>query len=259
MLPPLERPLAVLDLETTGTNVFTDRIVEVAAVKVHPDGRRESFVARVNPQQPIPAQATAVHGITDADVANAPKFAEVAPALGAFLAGCDLAGFGVVRFDVPLLAQEFRRVGIEWNPTQMRLLDAQRIFHLREPRDLTAAMAFYCGRPHEGAHSAVADTEAALQVLEAQFERYADLPRDVAELARLCSARDPDSIDAEGKLRWRDGEAVIAFGQKSGIKLRDMAANEPGYLRWMLNKDFSPEVKTVVRDALAGKFPTPQP
>jgi len=251
----LERPLVVFDLETTGVNPHYDRIVEVSALKLLPDGKRDSLNLRVNPERVIPAAATAIHGITNEDVATAPVFAEAAAEILRFLARSDLAGFGITRFDVPLLCQEFRRVGFEFSLTDVRLVDVQRIYHMREPRTLSAALKFYCGQDHADAHSAEADVRATLNVLEAQFLRYEDLPRNVAELDELCNPRDTDAIDEQGKLKWRGNEAAIAFGQKSGITLREMAANEPGYLRWMLNKDFSAEVKEIVRAALAGKFP----
>jgi len=255
MLVQLERPVVVLDLETTGTNPRFDRVVEIAALKIGPDGRRESLQFRVNPERPIPPEASAVHGITDSDVAQAPRFREIAAQVLRFLEDCDLAGFGIVRFDVPLLGQEFQRAGVEFSTRERRLIDAQRIFHLREPRTLAAALRFYCGKAHEDAHSAAADAEAAWEVLEAQCGRYPDLPRTIVELDRICNPRDPDALDEEGKLRWRDDEAIVAFGQKSGMTLRELAAKEPGYLRWMLNKDFSPEVKDIISNAIEGKFP----
>lgn len=256
MLLKLERPLVVFDLETTGTNPRVDRIVELAAVKVFPDGKSESLELRVNPGRLIPPQATAVHGITDQDVADSPTFEHEALRVLRFLAGCDLAGFGILRFDVPLLRLEFQRTGIDFDARNIHLLDAQRIFHQREPRDLTAALQFYCQEEHEHAHTAKGDALAAWKVIEGQCSRYSDLPRSPADLDSICNPRDPDDIDEDGKLRWRDNEAIIAFGQKSGMTLRELAEDDPGYLRWMTNKDFSPEVKAIARDALDGKFPT---
>ncbi|MFA4943563.1 MAG: 3'-5' exonuclease [Lentisphaeria bacterium] len=257
---PLQRPLVSLDLETTGVNPRTDRIVEIAAIKLHPDARRETWKRRLNPQRPIPASATAVHGITDADVATAPTFAEIAFDLLRFLGDSDLVGFGLVRFDVPLLQEEFRRAGQSWNLAGVRIVDAQRIYHLREPRTLSAALRFYCGQEHAGAHGAEADALAVLDVLDGQFERYPDLERDLPTLDRLSqpTRNGEPLVDAGGKLKWQDGEVAIAFGQKSGTTLRELATKDPNYLRWMLNKDFSAEVKQRVRDALAGQFP-PRP
>lgn len=251
----LQRPLIGLDLETTGTNPRLDRIVEIAAVKIHPDGRRETWKKRVNPQRPIPAGATAIHGIRDEDVASAPTFAEIAFDFLRFLGGSDLAGFGLIKFDVPMLAEEFRRVNLAWNATDAKIVDVQRIYHMREPRTLSAALRFYCSREHVGAHGAEADVLATLDVLEGQLERYPDLARDVEALGQLCEpGQGDDKIDPLGRLKWQDGEVAVAFGQKSGMTLRDLVAKEPSYLRWMLNKDFSPEVKQHVRNALDGKF-----
>ena len=252
----MERPLVVLDLETTGTNPRADRIVEFAGLKLHPDGRREALVLRINPERLIPSESRAIHGISDADVADEPTFGKVCYRILRFLGGCDLAGFGIIRFDVPLLQAECRRAGVDFNAADAGLVDAQRIYHQREPRTLSAALRFYCGEEHDQAHSAEGDVEATLKVLEAQLEKYTDLPRSVRALDEICNPRDPDAVDPEGKIRWSDGEAVIAFGQKSGISLRELAEKESGYLRWILNKDFSTEIKAIVRDALAGKFPT---
>jgi len=252
----LQRPLVVFDLETTGTNPRVDRIVEIAALKVLVDGQNESLELRVNPGRLIPPEATVIHGITNEDVANAPTFESEALRILRFMAGCDLAGFGVLRFDVPLLRLEFRRAGIDFDVSGVRVVDAQRIFHLREPRNLTAAVRFYCGQSHDLAHTAMGDTLATWRVLQSQCARYTDLPRTVEGLDQFCNPRDPDSVDEEGKLKWRDNEVIIAFGQKSGLTLRELAAKDSGYLRWIVNKDFSAEVKAIARDALEGKFPT---
>lgn len=255
MLFELTRPLVVFDLETTGTNPHVDRIVEIALLKIHPDGETESRCLRVNPEQPIPPETTAIHGITDDDVANAPRFREISVELLSFLRDCDLAGFGIIRFDVPLLRREFSRAGIDFPPPNTRLVDAQRVFHFKEPRDLSAALRFYCNDDHANAHSADADVAATWRVLLGQLERYSDLPKSVEELDLFCNPRDPSALDPDGKIRWRGNEAVIAFGQKSGISLRQLVQDEPNYLKWILNKDFSPEVKAIVRDAMDGRFP----
>ncbi|MBT3379936.1 MAG: 3'-5' exonuclease [Lentisphaerae bacterium] len=256
MLLELSRPLVVFDLETTGTNPHVDRIVEIALLKVFPDGQTESRCLLINPEQPIPPETTAIHGITDDDVAKAPQFRQVSVELLTFLHDCDLAGFAIIRFDVPLLRREFSRAGIDFPPPNTRLVDAQRIFHLNEPRNLAAALRFYCDDDHANAHSADADVAATWRVLLGQLERYEDLPRGVDELDAFCNPRDPGALDAEGKIKWRGKDAVIAFGQKSGMSLKRLAQDEPNYLKWILNKDFSPEVKAIVRDAMAGRFPT---
>ena len=255
MLLPLKKPLVIFDLETTGVNVRLDRIVEIGALKLCPDGRRENWKRRINPQRPIPPGATAIHGIRDEDIAAAPTFAEVAFDLQRFLAGCDFAGFGVLKFDLPLLSEEFRRANLTFATADAKIVDVQRIYHLREPRTLTAALRFYRDKDHTGAHGAEADVLATLEVLEGQFERYPDLPHDVDALDQLCQPKREENLDSGGRLKWRDGEVTIGFGQKSGSTLRELAAKDPSYLKWILNKDFPPEVKQIVRDALEGKFP----
>jgi DNA polymerase-3 subunit epsilon len=251
----LDRPLVCFDLETTGTDPATDRIVEISCLRVAPAGDREARTRRINPEQPIPPEATAVHGITDDDVRDAPTFRQVAKALLDWLGDADLAGFNAARFDVPLLEQEFRRCGLELNLARRRVIDAMVIFKRKEPRDLTAAVRFYLDRDHEGAHSAEADVTATLEILEAQVERYEDLPNTVGELARWTRAARPGAVDPDGKFVWRNGEAVFAFGKHQGKSLRTVAQSAPDYLRWITSSDFPPEAKELVTAALAGRFP----
>jgi DNA polymerase-3 subunit epsilon len=255
----LERPLAVIDIESTGTNPRLDRIIDLAILKVQPDGRRETFNFRFHPEMPIPPETTAIHHITDADVASCPTFREKAPAVIAALEGCDLAGFGVSRFDIPLLAEECARAGFEFNPDAVRVLDAQRIYHKKEPRDLTAAVAFYCGELHLGAHGAAADALAALNVLEAQFRKYPDLPQTMDELNTYCNPpKNPAWADRYGRLKWVKGELVINFGaQYIGQKLRDLAQNNTKFLKWILKSDFPGDTKRIIAEALEGRWPPP--
>jgi DNA polymerase III subunit epsilon len=249
-LLPLERPLVVFDTETTGTNSRSDRIVEIACVKIHPDGRREDWERRLNPGIPIPAASTAIHGISDADVASAPRFRDVAAELAAYLAGCDLAGYNIAGFDLPVLRAEFLRAGVPFEVTDRRLVDAQRIFFAREPRHLAAAARFYCQSDHDGAHGARADAEMTLRVLVGQLERYAELPRSVAELHdQFCAGIDQD-IDPEGRFRLVNGEPTVNFGKNRGRLLKDISREEPGFLRWILKGDFSEPVKSVARKYL---------
>ena len=188
--------------------------MEVGAVRLHPSGETDVLRATVDPGVPIPAEASAVHGITDGDVAGRPPFPGIAPRLATFLDGCDLAGFGIARFDLPLLDAEFARAGIGFSIADRRVVDALSIFHDRERRDLSAAVEFYTGRPIEDAHSALADAASSLHVLRGQFERYADLPAELDELDRLASPgrRDPSWIDPQGRLVRRDGEILIRLG-----------------------------------------------
>ncbi|MBN1269055.1 MAG: 3'-5' exonuclease, partial [Kiritimatiellae bacterium] len=178
----LQRPLAVFDIESTGVNRRKDRIIDLAIVTLLPDGSQSTFTFRVNPEMPIPAQATKVHGITDADVKDCPTFKQVAADVAACLEGCDLAGYNILGFDIPLLEEEFRRAEVPFNMDGRRVVDAQRIFHQNEPRDLTAALKFYCGEMHLGAHGALEDVLATVRVLDGELARYKDLPRDVEGL-----------------------------------------------------------------------------
>ncbi len=246
----LERPLVVFDTETTGTNPRADRIIEIACLKIHPDGVREEWIRRFNPGIPIPAGSTAIHGILDADVAAAPRFREAAAELAAFLADSDLAGYNIVGFDLPVLRNEFLRAGVAFEVSERRLVDAQRIFFSREPRHLAAAARFYCQSEHNGAHGALADAEMTLRVLAGQLTRYAELPRTVSELHELFCAGIDQDLDPEGRIRLVNGEPTVNFGKNRGRTLRDMSREEPGFLRWILKGDFSEPVKTIARKYL---------
>jgi DNA polymerase-3 subunit epsilon len=251
----LDRPMVVFDTETTGTNARSDRIIEIACVKVHPDGRRESWVRRINPRMAIPAASTAIHGIRDSDVVSEADFGGIARELAAFLDGCDLAGYNMAGFDLPILRIEFLRAGVQFEITNRRLLDAQRIFFSYEPRHLSAAARFYCKAEHAGAHGALADAEMTLRVLEGQLQRYADLPRSVPELHELyCAGLDRD-MDPEGRFRLVNGEPTVNFGKNRGRALKDLSREEPGFLRWILKGDFSRPVKEIARKYLPPEEP----
>ena len=252
----LQRPLVFFDLETTGTFPLTDRIVQIGAIKLRPGGDTDLRCETVHPGGPIPPEATAVHGITDEMVAGRPSFTEIAPRVADFFADCDLAGFGVARFDVPLLEAEFGRAGITLSTEGRRIVDALRVYHERERRDLTAALDFYCGRAIEDAHSAAADAMHSLEVLAGQLRRYPDFPADLNELDRISSGADPSWIDREGKLLRRGGELVLNFSQRhKGRSLDEMAKADRGFLEWMLRADFSDHVKGLVAGALAARLP----
>lgn len=246
----LERALVVLDTEATGTNARSDRIVEIGCVKLHPDGRREVWVRRINPGMPIPRAATAIHGIRDDDVRDCPPFREIAAELSGFLEGCDLGGYNLSAFDLPALRLEFLRASVPFEISTRRLLDAQRIFFSREPRHLSAAAKFYCAADHDGAHGALADAEMTLRVLGGQLQRYADLPRTVAELHELfCAGMDQD-LDPEGRFRMVKGEPTVNFGRNRGRTLREVSRQEPGFLKWILKGNFSGPVKEIARKFL---------
>lgn len=255
----LHRPLVVFDLETTGLSLRQDRIIQISAVKLLPDGTREARNRYLNPEIPIPAEVTALHGIRDEDVADAPTFRQVAKGLLAFLEHCDLAGFSIVRFDIPILVREFARCNIQFDVRSRKILDAQKIFFAREPRTLEAALRFYCNQEHTASHDAGADVEATIQVLEGQLDRYEDLPHTPDELHDLFNPIDSRFVDWEGRLQWRDREVVIGFGKKSGTPLRTLVKSDADYLHWILRGDFTQEVKSIVRNALKGKYPDPPP
>lgn len=251
----LERPLIFFDLETTGTDPQRDRIIELAAVKLWPDGRREEKCRRFNPLMPIPKEATAIHGITDADVRDEPAFAKVAKGpkgIAAYFAGCDLAGYNVINFDLPMLMAELERAGEALDISRVAVIDAFRIFISREPRDLSGAVRFYCGREHAGAHSAAADVRATIDVLEAQLNRYRDLPASPADLD--AAVRDPEEVDRQGKLKWIDGEIGLNFGRHKSRTLRYLAREEPDYIRWMIQNRVVPDAVHHLHDALIGHF-----
>jgi DNA polymerase-3 subunit epsilon len=250
----LDRPLVVFDLETTGTDPLTDRIVEIAALRIEPDGRREERSRRVNPGRPIPPAATAVHGIRDEDVRDAPPFARIARGLLDWIGAADLAGFNIGRFDVVLLERELADCGLDLRLAERRVVDAMTIFHRMERRDLSAAVRFYLGREHTDAHSGAADVAAAAEVLDAQLERYPDLPRTGDGLdawARPVA----DAVDRSGKFVRRPEGVVFAFGKHQGRTLREVAAEAPDYLKWILGSDFPPDAKELVRQALAESGP----
>lgn len=253
----LKRPLAFFDLESTGIDPARDRIVEIAVVRIDPDGTRETRTRRVNPECPIPAEATAVHGIRDDDVRGEPSFRQISRGLLEFLGDADLAGFNVRRFDLPLLEREFRNCGLDLGVARRSVLDAMTVFHRKEPRDLSAAVRFYLGRALDGAHGAEADAVAACLVLDAQLERYGDLPRTVEELEAWCQPVRSDAADKSGKFAWRDGQVVIAFGKHQGRALREVARLDREYLAWMLRQEFPEDARLLVEGALRGEFPAP--
>ncbi len=251
-LLPLERPLAFIDLETTGLSTVDDRIVELALVRVKPNGSVSERVRRFNPEIPIPPEASAVHGITDEDVKDEAPFRLRARSLAKLLDPCDLAGFNMRRFDLPMLVTEFRRAGIEFDPLGRRLIDVQQIFHREEPRDLSAATRFYLGRELEQAHSALADVQASMAILASQLVRYPGLPTTVEGLHRYCDEVGPFQTEID---RWfqasDEGALVFRRGKHKGTALAAVALMEPDYLHWMIGAEEMPiEVIRVVQEAL---------
>ncbi|MDH5759095.1 MAG: 3'-5' exonuclease [Gemmatimonadota bacterium] len=247
----LDRPLVFFDLETTGLNTKQDRVVELALIRLSPQGDVVERVRRFNPEMPISPEATAVHGITDADVADEPPFCSRARALADLLEGCDLAGFNIRRFDLHMLVNEFKRCGIVFGMEGRRVIDMQNIFHREEPRDLSAAARFYLDREHEEAHTALGDIRTTAAVLAAQMQRYPHVPRDLDGLHRYCEEFSPLQTDLD---RWftRNGDALtFRRGKHGGRTLADVATSEPDYIHWMLGiDDLGDEVAKVLREAL---------
>ncbi len=238
----LTRPLVFFDLETTGTNISRDRIVEISVIKLMPDGTVIEKTRRINPEMPIPAEATAVHHITDDDVRNEPTFRQIAVSLAQMLSGCDIAGYNSNRFDVPLLDQEFERAGVDFDISRARMIDVQTIYHKKEPRTLVAAYRYYCDKNLEEAHSALADTRATMEVLLAQLDRYDDVPTEVGALADYASAN--RNVDIMGRLIYDDKDReVINFGKYKGQLAEEVLRRDPGYYNWIMSGDFPRNTK----------------
>ncbi|MCD8177921.1 MAG: 3'-5' exonuclease [Tannerellaceae bacterium] len=233
----LKNPLVFFDLETTGINIVKDRIVEISYVKVYPNGKEGTKTRRINPEMPIPPESTAIHGITDEDVKDCPTFKEIAKSLASQIEGCDLAGFNSNRFDIPMLAEEFLRVGVDIDLNSRKFVDVQTIFHKMEQRTLSAAYKFYCDKTLDNAHSAEADTLATYEILKAQLDRYPDLQNDVNFLSQYSCFN--NNVDFAGRMIYNDkGEEIINFGKYKGQKAEEVLKNDPGYYSWILNGEF---------------------
>jgi DNA polymerase-3 subunit epsilon len=247
----LVRPLAFFDLETTGTTVGSDRIIEIGVLKVTPDGQELQLQTRVNPEIRIPREATAVHGISDKDVEDKPIFAKVAPRVARFLEDCDFAGYNVLHFDLPMLEAEFRRVGVPFDMKGREVIDVMAIYFQKEPRDLKAALRFYCGTEHVNAHSAFADACACRNVLQGQIRMYADLPNTPAELsAVLMEQTRKKALDSGGWFETRHGQPAFARGKHQGKLIQEVAQAAPDYLQWMLTIDLPQDTIKVIRSVI---------
>lgn len=254
----LTKPLAFFDLETTGISVGSDRIVEISIVRVNIDNSTDILTKRVNPTIPIPEASSKIHGIYDKDIANCQTFKELAPQLSQFLTNCDLAGFNSNKFDVPVLVEEFLRAEIDFDLKNRRLIDVQNIFHLMEPRNLSAAYKFYCDKPLENAHSAEADTLATYEIFKAQLERYQDtelqdekgnkfipVKNDMNVLSEL-TARNKNA-DLAGRIVFNDkGQEVFNFGKHKDKTVREIFEKEPSYYSWMMQGDFPLYTKKII-------------
>lgn len=243
----LRRPIIFFDLETTGTDTSNDRIVEISMVKVAPDGEKTIKTRRINPQMPIPAEATAVHHITDEDVKDCPTFKQIARSLKQFMEGCDFGGFNSNRFDLPVLAEEFLRAGVDIDLHNRKYVDVQNIFHKKEERTLVAAYRFYCNKDLEAAHSAEADTLATYEVLLSQLERYSDLENNIDFLADYSSRA--KYADFAGRIGYNEaGEEIFTFGKYRNQSVAEVFKKEPSYYEWMMKGDFPQYTKKVITE-----------
>lgn len=263
----LKKPLAFFDLETTGTNITSDRIVEICILKVLLNNEISVKTTRINPEMAIPAESSAIHGIYDEDVKDKPTFKSIAHNLSQFLEGCDLAGFNCIRFDVPVLVEEFLRCGVDFDVSNRNIVDVQRIFHLMEPRNLSAAYRFYCNKDLEGAHSAEADTIATYEVLKSQLERYKEcfikdkdgkdfLPvqNDMKLLHQLTAAQ---YADLAGRIAYNDkGEEVFNFGKYRNQKVSQVLKTDPSYYDWIMKGDFALQTKRKITEIKLREFTT---
>ncbi|MDD4656077.1 MAG: 3'-5' exonuclease [Bacteroidales bacterium] len=244
----LKNPLLFFDIESTGLNVATDRIVEISALKVMPNGDQELKTRRLNPTIPISPEAQSIHGISNEEVANCPTFKEVAKSLAQWMSGCDFSGYNAIKFDIPLLAEEFLRAGVQFDFRKRKIVDVQNIFHKMEQRTLSAAYKFYCDKTLENAHSAEADTIATFEILEAQLDRYSDtLKNDVKFLADFATRF--KIVDYAGRISLDNKDnPIINFGKHKGKKVEEVFREDPGYYSWMMNGNFTLDTKQVMTE-----------
>ncbi len=241
----LKNPIVFFDLETTGINVSSDRIVEITYLKVEPNGNKTSKTLRINPQMHIPEQASAVHGIYDQDVADCPAFRQVAASIAKDIEGCDLAGYNSINFDIPLLVEEFLRADVDIDLKRRKFVDVMVIFYKQEPRNLSAAYKFYCGKDLSNAHSSEADTMATLEILEAQLCRYGDLENTIDFLSEYSSHN--KNVDYAGRIIYDSNKReIFNFGKYKGMLVVDVFQRDPSYYQWMMNGDFPLYTKKVI-------------
>ncbi|BFG69854.1 3'-5' exonuclease [Sediminibacterium sp. KACHI17] len=244
----LTRPLAFIDLETTGVNISLDRIVEIAIVKINPDGTQQVKRKLINPMMPIPKGASDVHGITDDMVKDAPTFKQVANEIKQFIDHCDIGGYNSNRFDIPMLIEEFLRVGIDFSTDGRKLVDVQKVFHMMEQRTLSAAYKFYCQKTLEGAHSAEVDATATWEVLEAQVERYPQIGNTVESIVKFTG--EDDIVDFARRFIRENGVEVFNFGKHKGKPVTQVLKEEPQYYDWMMKGDFPMNTKQKLTEIL---------
>ncbi len=244
----LTKPIAFIDLETTGINISTERIVEIAMVKISPDGGQQIKRKLINPQMPIPKASSDIHGITDEMVKDAPTFKQAANEIKQFIDNCDLAGYNSNRFDIPMLIEEFLRSGLEFTLEGKKLLDVQKVFHMMEQRTLGAAYKFYCNKSLENAHSAEVDATATWEVLEAQVERYPQIGNTVESIVKFTG--EDDIVDFARRFVKENGIEIFNFGKHKGKPVTQVLKEEPQYYDWMMKGDFPMNTKQKLTEIL---------
>lgn len=250
----LDKPLVIFDLETTGLILTMDKIIEIAYIKIFPNGRVMKDDIFINPEMEISKESTEIHGITNDDVAQMPPFRGKAKELFDVFAGSYYGGFNVINFDLPMLKREFIRVGMDFEFTPNDIVDSKMIYHYMEPRTLSAAYKYYCGKEHVDAHSAIADVEVTAEILVNQLEKYQEA-QDWEFLHRIHQTSDDRYVDNERKFYWRNGEAYFSFSKYKDTPLAEVAKTDIGFLQWIMTADFSDETKNIVEKALGGEFP----
>lgn len=247
----IKKPLAIFDLETTGLDISIDRIVEIAILKVSPDGKEIKYEKRINPEMPISEESTSIHGISNEDVKDCPTFSDLADEIAQFIGEADLAGFNSNKFDIPLIAEEFLRVNHPFKTGDRKFIDVQNIFHKMEQRTLVAAYKFYCDKDLTNAHSADADVIATYEVLKAQVERYEEVKNDTDFLAEFSTQNKNKILDFAGRIAQNEnGEAIYNFGKHKGKTIGEIAESEPGYYGWMLNGNFPRYTKAILKQEM---------
>jgi DNA polymerase-3 subunit epsilon len=247
----IQKPLAIFDLETTGLDISVDRIVEIAILKVSPDGKEEKYEKRINPKMSISEESTSIHGISNDDIKDCPTFSDLADEIAEFIGDADLAGFNSNKFDIPLIAEEFLRVKHPFKTGDRKFVDVQNIFHKMEQRTLVAAYKYYCNKDLTNAHSADADVIATYEVLKAQVERYDEVKNDIDFLAEFSTQNKNKILDFAGRIAENEnGEAIYNFGKHKGKTIADIAETEPGYYGWMLNGNFPRYTKAVLKQEM---------
>lgn len=254
----ISKPLVIFDLETTGTWVGKDKIVEIGMIKLFPDGRRQEYIKRTNPGISIPPNVSRIINIRDEDVKDAPPFKDIAKEVLEFIGDFDLGGFNIQRFDIPILEREFVEAGLSFHWKDRDIYDAQKIYHIHEKRDLTAAYQLYCKKGLHSAHSALGDAEATVEILDAQIAKYGAEEKGIESLKDFEYERSSNYFDMERKFCWWNGELYPTFGKYGRKKhIKDILKGDRKYLEWILTKDFSDEIKTLITNVLNGVFPTP--